>query len=81
MLCSLGEEIARDIALPLLLPCKGRLYHSCNLFTDAGIALEAVADLQKLQFKKVYGDTFCDEGLYRYCKHPNYLGEIMTWVG
>jgi steroid 5-alpha reductase family enzyme len=47
-----------------------------------GLLLEATADIQKYQFythKK--SDTWIDNGVWRISRHPNYLGEIMVWLG
>jgi steroid 5-alpha reductase family enzyme len=48
-----------------------------------GVALEAVADQTKFNYKATdAGKTrWCDTGLYAKCRHPNYLGEILFWVG
>ena len=48
-----------------------------------GVVLEAVADQQKFNFKATdRGKTrWCDVGLYKVCRHPNYLGEILFWLG
>lgn len=45
------------------------------------LLLEAVADKQKSDFKAEHPTQFCDVGLYRWVRCPNYLGEIMIWVG
>ena len=47
----------------------------------AGLLLEATADLQKSLFKAQYRHDWCNVGLWRYCTHPNYLGEALFWVG
>ena len=60
----------------------------------AGALLEAVADHQKSVYKKKLsapGDAllssnsdthrWCDAGLYKTCRHPNYLGELVFWFG
>jgi len=49
----------------------------------AGAVVEAVADHQKYTFKATtLGKTrWCDTGLYAKCRHPNYLGEIVFWIG
>jgi steroid 5-alpha reductase family enzyme len=49
----------------------------------SGFLIETVADWQKFQFKsnKATKDTFIDIGLWKYLRHPNYLGEILVWVG
>ena len=46
-----------------------------------GILLEAIADKQKSNAKKVNPKRFCDKGLYRMCRCPNYFGEIVFWTG
>jgi steroid 5-alpha reductase family enzyme len=48
-----------------------------------GVILEAAADQQKYNFKATErGKTrWCDEGLYKWCRHPNYLGELLFWIG
>ncbi|MFA5101224.1 MAG: DUF1295 domain-containing protein [Candidatus Omnitrophota bacterium] len=56
-------------------------------FAGAGICLAAVilqlvSDMQMQQFRK--GDNksrFIRSGLWRYSRHPNYLGEILMWWG
>lgn len=47
----------------------------------AGIALELVADLQKSAAKKKNSRRFVDTGLYRLVRCPNYLGELLIWLG
>lgn len=42
---------------------------------------EATADHQKSAAKKIAPKRFCDTGLYRYCRCPNYFSEVMFWVG
>lgn len=46
-----------------------------------GLLLEALADHQKSAFKKELPSRFCDVGLYRWVRCPNYLGEIVFWIG
>jgi steroid 5-alpha reductase family enzyme len=47
-----------------------------------GLALEATADYQKLAFNlKKKRKTWIDNGVWRFSRHPNYLGEIMVWTG
>jgi steroid 5-alpha reductase family enzyme len=47
----------------------------------AGLLIEGLADLQKARFKRTIPDRFCDVGLYRWVRCPNYLGEIIFWMG
>jgi steroid 5-alpha reductase family enzyme len=46
-----------------------------------GLGLEALADQQKSSFKAKNQDRFCNVGLYRWVRCPNYLGEIIFWAG
>ena len=59
-----------------------------NIFSWIGIVImalaiagEALADKQKSDAKKINPKRFCDTGLYKYCRCPNYFSEIMFWVG
>lgn len=47
----------------------------------AGILIESVADRQKSAAKKVSPKRFCDSGLYRFVRCPNYFGETLVWTG
>lgn len=48
-----------------------------------GFLLEVVADTQKSIFKARPENRgrWIDEGVWRWCRHPNYLGEIALWTG
>ncbi|KAK8814144.1 hypothetical protein WA158_008006 [Blastocystis sp. Blastoise] len=50
------------------------------IFWICGISIETLADYQKYQYKKTHKD-FISSGLYKYSRHPNYLGEIIIWLG
>lgn len=47
----------------------------------AGLCLETVADVQKTKAKALNPKRFCDGGLYRIVRCPNYFGEILFWTG
>ena len=48
-----------------------------------GLMLETTADYQKYQFINNIDNKgkWIDIGVWHYSRHPNYLGEIMVWVG
>ena len=46
-----------------------------------GLILESIADKQKSAQKKVRPDMVATRGLYKICRCPNYLGEILFWTG
>ena len=46
-----------------------------------GIIFESVADMQKNASKKKNPNRFCDTGLYKLVRCPNYLGEMIFWTG
>ena len=49
----------------------------------AGLLIETFADLQKYRFinNPENKGQWIDSGLWSISRHPNYLGEIMVWVG
>jgi steroid 5-alpha reductase family enzyme len=49
--------------------------------TALGIAIESIADAQKSAAKKAQPKRFCDAGLYRITRCPNYFGEMLVWTG
>jgi len=51
------------------------------LLWAVGISIESVADWQKFSFRNISQPkgAFIDHGLYKYIRHPNYLGEIIVW--
>ena len=49
----------------------------------SGIVIQIFADIQKHNFRKDPSNRgkFCQVGLWKYSRHPNYYGEILIWVG
>lgn len=66
-------EIARGACGILLLPGI--------VLILTGTALEFFADRQMHAFLRGGGRGVCREGLWKYTRHPNYLGEITVWLG
>ncbi|MEC7830837.1 MAG: DUF1295 domain-containing protein [Pseudomonadota bacterium] len=54
-----------------------------SLFTFMAVILELVSDNQLWNFKKdkLNNDKFIDTGLWKFSRHPNYLGEVLFWWG
>ena len=46
-----------------------------------GFSIEIISDQQKTTFRKMQRDGFINAGLWKYSRHPNYLGEILIWIG
>lgn len=48
-----------------------------------GFTIEIIADSQKTKFRANDDnkDKFISSGLWKYSRHPNYLGEIILWLG
>ena len=57
-------------------------YIGVLIFT-IGFITEIIADNQKTVFRKDPNnkDRFINSGLWKYSRHPNYLGEITLWLG
>ena len=45
------------------------------------VLLQGVSDVQMHKFRKRNTGGFIREGLWKYSRHPNYLGEILMWWG
>jgi steroid 5-alpha reductase family enzyme len=48
-----------------------------------GLHIEAIADMQKSNFKKDPKNKgrWIESGLWKYSRHPNYFGEMTCWTG
>ncbi len=44
-------------------------------------AMQGVADIEMHKFRKKRDSAFIRAGLWKYSRHPNYLGEILMWWG
>ncbi len=60
----------------------GRIFQILGVAVlGGGLLLESLADRQKAAFKTTNPKRFCDVGLYSWVRCPNYLGEIVVWIG
>lgn len=64
-------------------PALGWLDASGIAIWVVGFSIEALADYQLFRFKRKHehGEHILMSGLWRYSRHPNYLGEILMWCG
>jgi steroid 5-alpha reductase family enzyme len=77
------------LALPFLVIALDKdwtwsLWESCGLAISLiGILGESLADAQMSHFKSRNQDSsaVCQDGLWRYSRHPNYFFEAIIWVG
>lgn len=74
--CTLPAVYALRCSLPanavsLLLVC----------LSLAAAVMQGTADIQMHSFRKNRKAGFIREGLWKYSRHPNYLGEILMWWG
>ncbi|MBC7770384.1 MAG: DUF1295 domain-containing protein [Phycisphaerales bacterium] len=75
------------LALPVLVPQisdnmeLGPLAHIGIWLAIAGIVFEGVADAQLAHFKSQSDNDgkVMESGLWRYSRHPNYFGDLVTW--
>ena len=66
-----GVKAAHDYVLPII----------GMLISVLGLCVEALADKQKSDQKKVNPKMVATQGLYKLVRCPNYLGEITFWIG
>lgn len=77
----------------ILLPTLLALFHASLIINGlsctgimiwlAGLIIEGFADIQKFRFSQntTNATPWIDQGLWHYSRHPNYLGEMMIWIG
>lgn len=51
------------------------------LLSVGAAVLQGIADIQMQSFRKERKSAFIRTGLWKYSRHPNYLGEILMWWG
>ncbi|MDA9832437.1 DUF1295 domain-containing protein [Gammaproteobacteria bacterium] len=64
----------------LLKPVLSPLIYIGLIMAWVGIIYEGIADYQLYRHKKNHAGIFT-EGLFRTCRHPNYFGELLVWLG
>lgn len=65
-----------------VVPLNGSDYVGWSLF-GIGVVLEAVADQQKLIYKRTEASRgrWTDVGVWKWSRHPNFFGEMIVWWG
>lgn len=53
----------------------------CIVISLLAVLLQGVSDCQMHAFRKHKKGVFIRDGLWKYSRHPNYLGEILMWWG
>ena len=49
------------------------------IFALLSFIMQGIADIEMHKFRKNKNGTFNRNGLWKYSRHPNYLGEILMW--
>jgi steroid 5-alpha reductase family enzyme len=70
------------VLIPAIL-FDGKYYLVGIVIWFIGVLIESIADIQKFMFKNKSKnkEKFIQSGLWYYSRHPNYFGEILTWIG
>ena len=53
----------------------------CLCLSLGAVIMQGIADIQMHKFRKNPDGAFIRVGLWKYARHPNYLGEILMWWG
>ena len=53
----------------------------CLCVSLGAAVMQGIADIQMHKFRKNRDGVFIRRGLWKYSRHPNYLGEILMWWG
>ena len=62
----------------LVISAFGVLFLCLSLFAAT---LQGIADVQMHKYRKNRDGAFIRRGLWKYSRHPNYLGELLMWWG
>ena len=74
-------RLYNSAAAPGGIPVDSRWTYVGAAVMAVAILLESTADFQKSRAKKENPRRFCDRGLYKLVRCPNYLGEVLFWTG
>ena len=62
-------------------PLENPLAYMALLLSIGAALMQGIADIQMHKFRKNRNGAFIRVGLWKYSRHPNYLGEILMWWG
>ena len=74
-------------SIPLFVYAKEWNFHYVDILaiivSSFGVALELIADTQMKSFIKTRSSRaeILEHGIWKYSRHPNYLGENLVWIG
>jgi steroid 5-alpha reductase family enzyme len=83
--CFVGQLPVLVSNAATVVPVQRNALHPSYLLFLLGLGVETISDAQKSVFRISHPDGFITTGLWKYSRHPNYLGEIMlqfalTWA-
>ena len=61
--------------------CNGIVLWCGFLISIAAATIQLVADMQIHRFRNAHPGQYCNVGLWRKGRHPNYFGEMLMWWG
>ena len=80
--------VESGIIIPLSLLSLGylfRIHYTWAIFHFSifliGSLVNFYSEYDRMIFKKNNPNKFYDQKLYKYCRHPNYMGEILSFIG
>ena len=86
-ICMFPTLVVYSASIPLFIYASISTFSYLDLIGTfiilGGTLLELVSDIQMKKFIKIRQsrDEVINIGLWKYCRHPNYLGEISIWFG
>lgn len=87
-ICMFPTLVVYSASIPLMVYANNTINHGYwdivgSLIILGGTLLELITDIQMKKFIKIRAsrEEVINIGLWKYSRHPNYLGEILIWFG